>query len=125
MIIIIHYYLRTFEGINYSACRFYTIRKNFNCKKCRNHLVSFIKHDGLFVPYIVVKFFNSKIMVNKPSIPTSDVIQEIKKNNLTRKSWFKPPSLTESKSNFKTGSAADLHRATRLSYTSGVRVVPR
>ena len=33
--------------------RIYTFRKNFDCKKCPVHLVSFIKHHGLFVPYIV------------------------------------------------------------------------
>ena len=32
--------------------RIYTFRKNFDCKKCPVHLVSFIKHHGLFVPYI-------------------------------------------------------------------------
>ena len=35
----------------------YTIRKMFDCKKCHTHLVSFIKHHGLFVPYIVDIFF--------------------------------------------------------------------
>ena len=33
--------------------RIYTFRKNFDCKKCPVHLVSFNKHHGLFVPYIV------------------------------------------------------------------------
>ena len=33
--------------------RIYTFRKIFDCKKCPVHLVSFIKHHGLFVPYIV------------------------------------------------------------------------
>ena len=44
-------YEGTFEGIRHS--RIYTFRKNFDCKKCPVHLVSFIKHHGLFVPYIV------------------------------------------------------------------------
>jgi hypothetical protein len=43
--------LYTFEGIRHS--RIYTFRKKFDCKKCPVHLVSFIKHNGLFVPYIV------------------------------------------------------------------------
>ena len=44
--------LYTFEGIRHS--RIYTFRKNFDCKKCPVHLlVSFNKHHGLFVPYIV------------------------------------------------------------------------
>ena len=33
--------------------RIYTFRKIFDCKKCPVHLVSFNKHHGLFVPYIV------------------------------------------------------------------------
>ena len=33
--------------------RICTFRKNFDCKKCPVHLVSFIKHHCLFVPYIV------------------------------------------------------------------------
>ena len=33
--------------------RIYTFRKIFDCKKCPVHLVSFKKHHGLFVPYIV------------------------------------------------------------------------
>ena len=33
--------------------RIYTIRKMFDCKKCPVHWGSFIKHHGLFVPYIV------------------------------------------------------------------------
>ena len=53
---------------------------------------------------------------------TCHIIQEIKIFQ-TRKSM--PATNTESRRNFKTGSAADLHRATRLSYTSGVRVVSR
>ena len=35
-------------------CRCYT---TLNFQKCNNHLVSFIKHDGLFVSYIVHNFF--------------------------------------------------------------------
>ena len=35
----------------------YMIRKIFDSKKCPVHLVSFIKHDGLFVSYIVLIFF--------------------------------------------------------------------
>ena len=37
--------------------RIYTFRKNFDCKKCHIHLVSFLKRHGLFVPYIVANFF--------------------------------------------------------------------
>ena len=33
--------------------RINTIRKMFDCKKCPVHWGSFIKHHGLFVPYIV------------------------------------------------------------------------
>ena len=40
--------------------RIYTFRKNFDCKKCPVHLVSFIKHHGLFVPYIVDIFYCKK-----------------------------------------------------------------
>ena len=47
--------LRSLEP--YSACRLYWIRKIFDCKKCPVHLVSFIKHDGLFVPYTWSQFF--------------------------------------------------------------------
>ena len=51
--------------------RIYTFRKNFDCKKCPVHLVSFIKHHDLFVPYIV------------------DILIF-----LTRKSWFRPPYMS-------------------------------
>jgi len=37
----------------YSAySRICTVQKIFDCKKCHTHLVSFIRHHGLFVPYI-------------------------------------------------------------------------
>ena len=44
--------------------RIYTIRKMFDCKKCPLHLVSFIKHHGLFVPYIVDIFDCEKCPVH-------------------------------------------------------------
>jgi len=40
-------------------------RKFFDCKKCHTHLVSFIKHHGLFVSYIIVAnlfFYSSRLM---------------------------------------------------------------
>ena len=49
---ILFYLLRTFEGIyvhNIPECL--TVNK-----KCPVHLVSFIKHHGLFVPYIDINF---------------------------------------------------------------------
>ena len=41
------------RSLTYSALPHHTSRKIFDCKKCPVHLVSFIKHHGLFVPYIV------------------------------------------------------------------------
>ena len=62
MVLMYYYFVRSFiiSYINIipSFClfirhsRIYTIRKMFDCKKCPVHLVSFIKHHGLFVPYI-------------------------------------------------------------------------
>ena len=45
--------LTSFVTLRIRHSRIYTIRKIFDCKKCPVHLVSFIKHHGLFVPYIV------------------------------------------------------------------------
>ena len=49
---ILFYLLRTFEGI-YVHIKYTGM---FDCKKCPVHLVSFIKHHGLFVPYIDINF---------------------------------------------------------------------
>ena len=38
----------------YSAySRICTVQKIFDCKKCHTHLLSFIKHHGLFVPWFI------------------------------------------------------------------------
>jgi len=37
---------------NITVYSFLTLFDIFDCKKCPVHLVSFIKHHGLFVPYI-------------------------------------------------------------------------
>ena len=49
----IYYNNITNETLYIRHSRIYTIRKRVDCKKCHAHLVSFIKHHGLFVPYIV------------------------------------------------------------------------
>jgi len=64
------YYLRRYLLFGLPLLPSYTIGKNFDCKKCPVHLVSFIKHDGLFVSFLHCRHFfycNSRIMV-KPSI---------------------------------------------------------
>jgi hypothetical protein len=61
-IIIRSYILPSYYFIRHS--RIYTIRKMFDCKKCPVHLVSFIKHHGLFVPYIVHIFDCEKCPVH-------------------------------------------------------------
>ena len=68
--------------------------KMFDCKKCPVHLVSFIKHHGLFVPYIVDIFDCKKCHTH--------LVSFIKRHGLfvpyivanfiflIRKSWFSP-----------------------------------
>ena len=69
-------------------------RKLFDCKKCPVLLASFVKHDGLFLSYIVHNiFFNSRMMV-KPFI---HVTWSKDKKVLTRKTWFKFLDVTESR----------------------------
>ena len=57
--------------------------------------VSFIKHHGLFVPYIVANFFfpfeNLGKALRSNISPNPSVIIF-----LARKSWFSPPTITES-----------------------------
>ena len=87
--------------------RIYTIWKMFDCKKCPLHLGSFIKHHGLFVPYIVHIFDCEKCPVHLVSfikhhglfVPYIDDIFIF----LIRRSWLSPSYIhpfTESKSTF-------------------------
>ena len=78
--------------------RIYTIRKRVDCKKCHAHLVSFIKHHGLFVPYIVDIFDCKKCH--------TDLVSFTKHHGLfvpyivdififlIRESWFSPPYMS-------------------------------
>jgi len=65
------------------------IENFFDCKKCPVHLVSFIKHDGLFVSYIVHNFF-FRCLSCMSHDPRNIIF-------LTRKSWFQFLDDTESK----------------------------
>ena len=98
----------------------------FDCKKCPVHWGSFIKHHGLFVPYIVDIFDCEKYNIHLVSfiknhglfVPYIDDIfifliriswlsplhtfthSKSFKFLLARKSWFSFPNITESKSTF-------------------------
>ena len=74
--------------------RIYTIWKMFDCKKCPLHLGSFIKHHGLFVPYIVHIFDCEKCPVHLVSFIKHHglFVPYIVANFifLIRKSWLSP-----------------------------------
>ena len=60
----------------------------FDCKKCPVHLVSFIKHRGLFVPYIVDIFI---FLIRKSWLSPSYIHSPSPRFSfflLTRKSWL-------------------------------------
>jgi len=70
----------------------------FDCEKYNIHLVSFIKNHGLFVPYID-DIFIFLIRISWLSLHTFTHSKSFK-FLLARKSWFSFPNITESKSTF-------------------------